>query len=107
MAGFTSTLAHTGGPPIVVYLLLQDLPPQTFVATSAAYFAVINWLKVPYYAYIGLFHLDPLLRVIWLLPLLPLGVWIGRWGAQRVPKRIFDRIILAALAVTAGLLLFR
>jgi len=27
VAGFTSTLAHTGGPPVSIYLLMQDVPP--------------------------------------------------------------------------------
>jgi hypothetical protein len=26
-AGFTSTLAHAGGPPITIYLLMQDMQP--------------------------------------------------------------------------------
>jgi uncharacterized membrane protein YfcA len=39
-------------------------------------------------------------------PIVPAGVWIGRWLAIRVPKNIFDNIILVLLVIAALLLLF-
>lgn len=107
IGGFTSTLAHTGGPPISIYLLLQNIEPRVFVATSALFFTVLNWIKVPSYLYLGLFDLDQLWQVAWLLPLLPLGVWAGKIIAEKVNKIIFDWSIIAILAATALLLLFR
>jgi hypothetical protein len=104
-AGFGSTLAHAGGPPIVIYLLLQDITPRCFIATSAAYFAIINWIKLPYYAYAGIIDLNRLLGVIWLMPLIPVGVLIGRWLSTRINKISFERVILLLLIITAVLLL--
>ncbi len=105
VAGFTSTLAHTGGPPITIYLLLQNIPPRTFIATSAIYFAIINWLKVPYYLYAGILHPQQLIEIVWLLPLIPLGVLIGRWLSVRIDKSTFDRLIIVLLVISAVLLL--
>jgi uncharacterized membrane protein YfcA len=34
IAGFTSTLAHAGGPPVIMYLLPQKLPRHLFVGWS-------------------------------------------------------------------------
>jgi uncharacterized membrane protein YfcA len=51
VAGFSSTLAHSGGPLIGIYLLLQQVSPQVFIATSAMFFFFLNWIKVPYYMY--------------------------------------------------------
>ena len=48
-AGFTSALAHSGGPPISIYLMLQDVTPGVFIATSVLFFAILNWIKVPFY----------------------------------------------------------
>lgn len=107
VAGFTSTLAHAGGPPITIYLLMQDLDPRVFVSTAALFFAVLNWIKVPYYFYAGLFDFDLLWRLAWLAPLVPLGVWTGRLLVERVDKRIFERILLGFLAVSAVILLAR
>lgn len=107
VAGFTSTLAHTGGPPIAIYLLLQRLQPRTYVATTALYFAVINWLKVPYYLYIDILNLSTLRPLVWVLPLIPLGVLLGRALATRIDRVTFERTILALLLGSALLLLVR
>jgi uncharacterized protein len=105
VAGFTSTLAHTGGPPITIYLLLQNISPRSFIATSAIYFAIINWLKVPYYVFAGILHPQQLLEIVWLLPLIPVGVVIGRWLSVRINKATFERVIMVLLVVSAVLLL--
>ena len=105
LAGFSSTLAHTGGPPTVIYLLMQNISPRTFVATSALFFMVVNWLKVPSYFYIGLFDFELLGQVIWLLPLLPVSVWVGKRIADKINKVMFDRVMIALLAVSVLFLL--
>lgn len=105
IASFASTLAHTGGPPIAIYLLMQDVSPRVFVATSALFFAITNWIKVPSYFYLGLFNFELLGQVAWLLPLLPLSVWVGKRVADKVNKTIFDRAIIALLTLSAVLLL--
>jgi uncharacterized membrane protein YfcA len=105
VAGFSSTLAHTGGPPITVYLLLQNIAPRTFIATSAIYFAIINWIKVPYYVFAGILHPSQLLEIAPLLLLVPVGVVLGRWLSVRIDKSTFERVILVLLIVSAVLLL--
>jgi uncharacterized membrane protein YfcA len=105
LAGFTSTLAHAGGPPITIYLLMQDLEPGVFVATSVLFFAALNWIKVPYYLYAGLIDFTTLLKLVWLVPLVPLGVWLGKRLVERVNKIWFDRVITFLLLITGILLL--
>lgn len=46
-SGFTSTLAHAGGPPLLVYLLPHRLDKTLFVGTTVAFFAVVNYVKCP------------------------------------------------------------
>lgn len=105
-AGFTSTLAHVGGPPIAIYLLMQELSPRTFVATTAVYFAILNWLKVPSYIYADLLDFTQLRQIAALLLLIPVGVLIGRWASTRINKVAFERLVMVMLTVTA-VLLFR
>jgi uncharacterized membrane protein YfcA len=104
-AGFASTLAHAGGPPITIYLLLQRLEPAVFIATSALFFAVLNWIKVPYYYFARLFDFPLQLRLIWLMPLAPLGVWVGRQIVKRVDNALFERIIIVLLVISVILLI--
>ena len=106
VAGFSSALAHTGGPPVSIYLLLRRVPNRTFNATSALFFAILNWIKVPYYLYAGLFDFQRLLSLVWLLPLLPLGVWSGKRLAERISREAFEQVIVVLLAGTALLLIF-
>jgi hypothetical protein len=105
VTGFSSALAHTGGPPVSIYLLMQEVSPRIFIATSAVFFLILNWIKVPYYFYAGLFDFQLLLRIAWLLPLVPAGVWVGRWAAGKVNKETFERVIIGLLVLTAGLLI--
>jgi uncharacterized membrane protein YfcA len=104
---FSSTLAHTGPPPVAIYLLMQKLSPQTFVATMVLFFALLNWFKVPSYFYAGLFDFKLLGQVVWLLPLLPLSVWIGKNFVVRLNKQMFDRVIISLLGISAIFLLVR
>ncbi len=104
ITGFSSALAHTGGPPVSIYLLMQKVTPAVFIATSALFFFIVNWIKVPYYAYAGLFDWVELRRIIWVLPLVPLGVWTGRWLAYRIDRQTFENIIVILLFIN-GLLL--
>lgn len=105
VAGFSSALAHTGGPPVSIYLLMQNVTPAVFIATSALFFAILNWIKVPYYFYADLFDLQRLRQLLWLFPLIPLGVWTGRWAAYKVNAQTYERIIIVLLIVSSFFLI--
>ena len=106
VAGFSSALAHTGGPPVSIYLLMRRVPTQVFNATSALFFAILNWVKVPYYLYAHLFDFQRLRSMIWIIPLLPLGVWAGKWTADKISQKVFDKVMIVLLVVTALFLIF-
>jgi uncharacterized membrane protein YfcA len=98
-------VAHTGGPPISIYLLLQNVSPRVFAATNAIFFLILNYIKVPFYYAADVFNFALLQQLLWLLPMVPMGVWTGRWLVERVSKELFDRIILVLLILSALLLL--
>ena len=105
-SGFTSTLAHAGGPPVMVYLLSRRQPRETFVATSVFFFAVINLAKLPFYVSLGLFNRDTLVMSAMLLPLVPVGVWMGMGLLARIPERPFYLFATAALGLSGVKLLW-
>jgi uncharacterized protein len=106
VSGVGSALANAGSVPFTAYMLLQDVTPQVFVGTTTLYFAVLNLLKVPGYILAGLFDLDQLLSVIWALPAIPVGVYLGRWIINRIDKIAFERFMLVVLVIAAAVLLF-
>lgn len=104
MAGFTSTVAHAGGPPLVVYLLMAGLAPATFVATSVAFFAVVNLIKVPGYFYAGLFDGELILATAWTWLLIPVGVALGRMLVDRIDRGRFE-VVTVILLIGGALVL--
>ena len=106
LAGFTSFSVHAGGPPLQAYLLPQRMPRTTFQATSVVFFFVVNWSKVVPYAWLGQWTPDNLLTSLVLLPLAPLGIWIGRRIHLRVNDAGFFRVVHASLLVIGLKLLY-
>lgn len=105
-AGFTSFVAHAGGPPIAFYVLPLRLAPVTFTATMAVFFAAINASKWLPYAWLGLLDGSNLLASLVLMPLAPVGVWLGVRVVRRVPPRLFYALFEIGMAITGAKLLW-
>jgi len=106
LSGFTSFSIHAGGPPLQAYLLPQRMPRTTFQATSVVFFFVVNWSKVIPYAYLGQWSANNLFTSLVLLPLAPVGIWLGRRLHHRVNDEVFFRVVHASLFVIGVKLLF-
>ena len=106
ISGFTSTLAHAGGPPIMAYLLSRRMPRENFVATSVYFFTAVNLAKLPTYLTIGIFTQATLLTSAVLLPLVPVGVWLGLRILAKIPERPFYWFATAALGLSGAKLLW-
>jgi uncharacterized membrane protein YfcA len=84
LSGFTSFICHNGGAPLLVYLMPQKLERKLFVGTTVMFFMVVNYVKlVPYY-FLGQLQPRNLLAALVLLPLAPIGIYLGLWMHQRV-----------------------
>lgn len=105
-SGFASALANTGGPPFTAYMLLQGVSPTVFIGTTTLFFAIINLLKLPAVAAAGLLNFPLLLSAAWAIPLIPLGVWIGRQFTNRVNPQLFEGLMLALLLLASLSLIF-
>ena len=99
-AGFTSFVAHAGSPPIIAYVLPMRLAPLRFAGTCAVFFAVINASKWIPYAALGLIDARNLATSLVLMPLAPLGVWVGVRLARRVSALWFYRLVEAGMLAT-------
>ncbi len=97
VAGFTSFVAHSGGPPISMYLLRRPLDRTDFAGTTILFFAVVNYVKLIPYAWLGQFDTDNLATSAALVVLAPIGVLIGAWLHQRVTDRFFFGLVYVLL----------
>jgi uncharacterized membrane protein YfcA len=100
VSGFTSTLAHAGGPPMAMYLYPLRLPRAELAATTVVFFGIVNYVKLVPYALLGQLTATNLLTSLVLLPLGPIGVRLGVWLQGRVSERAFYRTIYVLLGVT-------
>ncbi|MCW7538795.1 sulfite exporter TauE/SafE family protein [Aquabacterium sp. A7-Y] len=105
-SGFTSFVAHAGGPPISAYVLPLRLPPLTFSATMAVFFAAVNASKWLPYAGLGLIDLRNMATALVLMPLAPVGVWAGVRLVKHVRPAWFYRLIYAGMLLTGLKLLW-
>ena len=99
-AGFTSFVAHAGGPPVSFYLLPLRLTPIVFTATLAVLFTVINASKWIPYAWLGLIDTRNLMTSLALAPFAPVGVWLGLKVVRRINPRWFYRLFHVGMLLT-------
>lgn len=105
-SGFTSFIAHAGGPPINAYVIGLRLSPVKFTATMAFFFFVVNLCKWIPYAWLGLLDTRNMSTSLVLLPLAPLGVWMGVRMARRISQVLFYRFLYAGMLLTGVKLLW-
>ena len=104
--GFTSFIAHAGGPPLNMYLLRRPMNRTDFVATTVMLFAAINYMKLPPYAWLGQLSGGNLMTSLVLAPLAPIGVYAGVWLNRRVSDRVFFRLMYVLLFLVGCKLLY-
>ena len=106
LAGFTSFTIHAGGLPLSFYLLPMRLDRRKYVATLAIVFLALNLFKMIPYAYFGQINFQNLLTSILLLPLAPIGVYVGAYLTERVSQEIFYSITHFCLILTGSKLIY-
>ena len=91
-AGFTSFVAHAGAPPFQIYMLPQKPDKTIYVGTAMVFFFLVNWIKLPFYAGLGLLAPTNLWTSLVLLPLAPIGIFLGIWLHRIIPEKPFFRL---------------
>lgn len=99
VAGFTSFVAHAGGPPYQVYAMALKPAPSVYVGTSVIFFAVVNAVKVlPYFA-LGQFDTTNIAASAVLMPIAPLATLAGAWIVRRIKPDLFYPIMYAMVLI--------
>lgn len=106
LAGFTTMVANAGGPVMSMYFLATRTPIKVFLGTAAWFFAIVNIVKVPMLASIGLITPGVLLMDLVLAPLVVVGALLGIALAERMPQQLFDRLVIVLTVLGAVYLLF-
>jgi uncharacterized membrane protein YfcA len=107
VSGYTSFVAHAGGPPAMIYLLPQQLDKLTYVATVNFFFMAVNAIKIAPYVWLGQLSGVNLVTATILAPLVPLGVWLGFWLQGRVNQKWFYRTAQTGVLTTGVQLVYQ
>jgi uncharacterized membrane protein YfcA len=99
-SGFTSTLAHTGGPPLAMYLYPLRLERQVLAATTTVFFGVMNYTKLLPFWGLGLLDWTNILTSLVLIPVAPVGVHLGIRLQKRISDHAFYNTVYILLAIT-------
>jgi hypothetical protein len=105
-SGITTMVAHSGGPPLAMYLLPLGLSKEVYAGTTSLFFTVGNATKlVPW-----LLLVQPTARVWTLMGVcllaVPTGVWCGWRLHGRLDQRQLYKACYGLLVVTALKLLW-
>ena len=104
-SGFTSQIAHAGQPPFQIWVLPRKLSRDVLVGTTAIFFAVVNWIKVPAYIALGQFTAANLTTAALLMPLAIVSTLAGVWLVRRIaPERFYTAIYVLMMLVGAKLI---
>jgi hypothetical protein len=101
-AGVTTMMANAAGPVMIIYLLAMQLPKVRFVGTSAWFFFIVNWIKVPFSASLNMMTLETLKLNLVLLPAIMFGAVLGILLLHRIPQKRFA-VIVQVLAAAAAI----
>ncbi|SDY56207.1 sulfite exporter TauE/SafE family protein [Citreimonas salinaria] len=107
VAGMLQGAAGISAPVSITFLNAMRIERAAFVATISCFFAMMSVIQIPMLAHYGFLTWE---RFAWscaaLVPLF-LGMPIGAVLARHLSKVLFDKIVLALLALVAVRLLFQ
>lgn len=104
--GFTSMIGNLAGSVMAIYFLSMRLPKNSFIGTTAWFFMVINWFKIPFH--IWSWHtitLNTFLLDLATLPFIALGAFIGILIVRKLPEQAYRWFIIAMTLVAAIIML--
>lgn len=101
VAGVTTMIANAAGPVMGIYLLTARLPKWEFVGTGAWYFLIVNLVKVPFSASMGLITPSSLLLNLAATPVILAGIVIGRWLLGKINQAVFEWLMIVFVLLGA------
>jgi uncharacterized protein len=101
--GFTSMVGNLVGAVMAVYLLAMRLPKNIYIGTTAWFFLVTNWFKVPFHIFVWkTISLDSVLLDLTAIPAIALGVYLGIIIVKKIPEHLYRWFIIVTTLIAAA-----
>lgn len=104
--GFTSMVGNLAGSVMAVYFLSMRLPKNQFIGTTAWFFMVINWFKIPFHVFVWeTITLNTFLLNLTTLPVIIIGGYLGILLVKNIPEKAYRWFIILMTFVAAVFML--
>ncbi|HEX9558873.1 MAG TPA: hypothetical protein VF991_20430, partial [Reyranella sp.] len=101
VSGAMMATTSIGGPPVLLYLLSGNDPPQVNRANIVTYYFLTQFLLIVIVLATGVAGLDALARAAVLFPVMVLGAWAGgRLFHGLASERLYRNVALVILFAT-------
>lgn len=105
LAGFFTMVSNAAGPIMIIYLLAMGLAKTEFMGTSAWFYFLLNVIKVPLSAGLGLITVETVTFDVMMAPFAVVGALVGYQILKRIDQRVFKQSALVLTALAAVRLL--
>ena len=100
-------IGNAAGPVMAISLLSMNLPKLSFVGTSAWFFLIVNYLKIP----LQIFFWDNISQAsisadLICIPFIFLGAFCGILFVKKIPEESYKKFIFYMTLISSLALLF-
>ncbi|MEJ1238194.1 sulfite exporter TauE/SafE family protein [Chryseolinea sp. T2] len=107
LGGFTSMVGNLAGTVMAVYFLSMRLPKNAYIGTTAWFFMVTNWFKVPFHVFAWhTINYNTVLLALITLPAIILGAFLGIHIVKILSEKTYRWFIIVMTLVAALFMLF-
>ncbi|MBE6358978.1 MAG: sulfite exporter TauE/SafE family protein [Lentisphaerae bacterium] len=106
LLGSTTQLANAAGPISSIYFLAMKLPKDKYLGCCAWFFLILNWIKLPVFAFEGRVTWESVKLDLCMLPFIILGGFLGIVLLRKLPQKVFEAIIQILVVVASVRLLW-
>lgn len=104
--GFTTMIGNAAGPVMAIYLLSMKLPKYAFVGTSAWFFLIVNYLKLPLQIFVwNNITWSSLAVDLIALPFIIIGALLGIKLVRKLPENGYRKMIVWLTVIATAMLL--
>lgn len=108
LGGFTSMIGNLAGTVMAVYFLSMRLSKNNFIGTTAWFFLVLNWFKVPFHVWMWhTISLSSWTTALIFSPVILGGAFLGIWLVKQMTDRTYRWFIAAMTFVAAIVMILR
>jgi uncharacterized membrane protein YfcA len=99
-------IGNAGGPVMSVFLLSMRLPKESFVGTTAWFFLILNYLKIPLQiiAWHNI-HIKGLLFNVSMIPAILIGLFLGVVLIKLISEKYFRILVYVMTVISCALLI--